>query len=59
MFDTVLGSVILLTAMLGIIFVLALFLTGILRWIFLTDQEWAETTTVRQPSTVSQLRKAA
>ena len=59
MFDTVLGSVILLAAMLGIIFVLALFMTAFLRSVFLTDQEWAETTTVRQPSTVPHFHKAA
>jgi hypothetical protein len=59
MFDTVLGSVILLLTMGGIMFVIALFVTAFLRWIFLTDEELAETTNVGEPSTVYQFRKAA
>ncbi len=59
MFDTLLGSVILLVAMLGIIFVLALFVTALVRSIFLTDEELTGTTTVHEPSMADQFRKAA
>ena len=59
MFDTVLGSVILLMAMLVIMFAFALFVTAWLRWMFLTDEELAETATVHEPSTAYPLRKAA
>ena len=59
MFDTVPGSVILLLAMLGIIFVLALFVTAFMRWIFLTDEELAETTTVHDPLAADHFQKAA
>ncbi|HEY7129867.1 MAG TPA: hypothetical protein VH332_09360 [Nitrospira sp.] len=59
MFDTVLGSVLLLLTMAGIMFVIALFVTAFLRWVFLTDEELAETTTVGEPSTAHQYRKAA
>lgn len=59
MFDTVLGSLILLTGILAIIVALAVFLMALLRWMYLTDEEAAETTTVYEPSTVYPLRKAA
>ena len=59
MFDTLLGSLILLFCILAIIVVCALFLTALLRWIFLTDEEAADTTTVYEPSTDYPLRKAA
>ena len=59
MFQTLTGSLIILMCILGIIFVFALFVTAWLRWIFLTDEEAAETTTVYEPSTVYPLRKAA
>jgi hypothetical protein len=59
MFDTVLGSVLLLLTMGGIMFVIALFVTAFLRWVFLTDEELAETTTVGEASTAYQYRKAA
>jgi hypothetical protein len=59
MFDTVLGSVILLLTMGGIMLVIALFVTAFLRWVFLTDEELAETTNVGEPSTAYQFRKAA
>ena len=59
MFNTVTGSLIILFSILTIIAVLALFLTALLRWMFLTDEEAAETTTVYQPSLDYPLRKAA
>ena len=59
MFNTVTGSLIILFSILTIIAVLALFLTALLRWMFLTDEEAAETTTVYQPSMDYPLRKAA
>lgn len=58
MFQTLTGSLIILFAMLAIIFAFALFMTAVLRWIFLTDVELAETTTVH-PTTVYSIRKAA
>jgi hypothetical protein len=59
MFDTATGSLILVLCILAIIVVCALFMTALLRWIFLTDEEAAETTTVYEPSTDYPLRKAA
>ena len=59
MFQTLAGSLIILLVMLGIIFVLALLLTALLRWIFLTDIEAAETTTVDEPPMAYPHRKAA
>ena len=59
MFDTVTGSLIILSCILAILVAFALFMTALLRWMFLTDEEAAETTTVYEPSTVYPLRKAA
>lgn len=59
MFQTLTGSLIILFAILAIIFAFALFMTAVLRWIFLTDVELAETTTVHEPTTVYSIRKAA
>jgi hypothetical protein len=59
MFNTLTGSLIILFSILAIIAALALFLTALLRWIFLTDEEAAETTTVYEPSPDYPLRKAA
>jgi len=59
MFQTLTGSLIILLAVLGIIFALALLVTALLRWIFLTDVEAAETTNVYEPPTVYPFRKAA
>ena len=59
MFQTLTGSLIILFAMLAIIFAFALFMTAVLRWIFFTDVELAETTTVHEPITVYSIRKAA
>jgi hypothetical protein len=53
------GSLIILFSILAMIAVLALFLTALLRWMFLTEEEAAETTTVYEPSTDYALRKAA
>ena len=58
-FQTLSGSLVILLAILGIIFVIALFVTALLRWIFLTDVEAAETTTVSEPSSEPQFRQAA
>ena len=58
-FQTLSGSVVILFAMLGIIFVVALLATALLRWIFLTDVEAAETTTVSEPFTEHGFRQAA
>ena len=59
MFDTLTGSLIILAAMLGIIFVFALCMTGLLRWLFLSDVEMAETTSVYDSSTTYPIRRAA
>ncbi|HET9606220.1 MAG TPA: hypothetical protein VFO87_04170 [Nitrospira sp.] len=59
MFNTVTGSLIILFSILAIITALALFLTALLSWMFLTEEEAAETTTVYEPSTDYPLRKAA
>ena len=59
MFNTVTGSLIILFSILVIIGALALFLTALLSWLFLTEEEAAETTTVYEPSTDYPLRKAA
>jgi hypothetical protein len=59
MFNTVTGSLIVLFSILAIIAALALFLTALLRWMFLTEEEAAETTTVYEPSPDYPLRKAA
>ena len=59
MFQTLTGSLIILFAMLAIIFAFALFMMAVLRWIFLTDVELTETTTVHEPTTVYSIRKAA
>ena len=59
MFQTLTGSLIILLGILGMIFVLALLVTALLRWIFLTDVEAAETTNVYEPPTVYPFRKAA
>ena len=58
-FQTLSGSVVILFAMLGIIFVVALLATALLRGIFLTDVEAAGTTTVSEPSTEHGFRQAA
>jgi type IV secretory pathway VirB2 component (pilin) len=59
MFQTLTGSLAILFAVVGIIFVFALFMTAVLRWLFLTDVEMAETTTVFEASSEYHLRKAA
>jgi hypothetical protein len=59
MFQTLTGSLIILVTMLGIIAVFALCMTGLLRWLFLTDVEMAETTSVYEPSTTYPSRRAA
>ena len=59
MFNTVTGSLIILFSILAIIAALALFLTALLGWMFLTEEEAAETTTVYEPSPDYPLRKAA
>ena len=59
MFNTVTGSLIILFSILVIIGALALFLTALLSWMFLTEEEAAETTTVYEPSADYPLRKAA
>jgi len=59
MFQTLTGSFIILVAMFGIIFIFAVCLAAWLTWIFLTDEEAAETTTVYEPSMVHPFRQAA
>ena len=59
MFDTVTGSLIILSCILAIMVAFALFLTALLREMFLTEEEAAETTTVYEPSTDYPLGKAA
>jgi len=58
MFQTLTGSLIILCAMIGIIFLFALFITAVLRRLFLSDVETAGTT-VDEPSTDYRYRKAA
>lgn len=58
-FQTLSGSLVILLAVLGIIFVIALLGTALLRGIFLTDVEAAETTTVSETSSEHQFRQAA
>ena len=58
-FQTLSGSLVILLAMLGIIFVIALLGTALLRAIFLTDVEPAETTKLSEPSSEHQFRQAA
>jgi type IV secretory pathway VirB2 component (pilin) len=58
MFQTLTGSLVVLFAVVGIIFVFALFMTGVLRWLFLTDAD-AGTTTMYAPSAEYGFRKAA
>ena len=58
MFDTVLGSIIILLTMLAIIFVLALVATAWLRGLFLKDEEATTTASLREPSAYA-YRKAA
>ena len=58
-FQTLSGSLVILFAILGIILILALLGTALLRGIFLTDVEAAETTTVCDPSTEHEFRRAA
>ena len=59
MFQTLTGSLIIILCMLGIIVVFALFTAALLRWLFLTDVEAAETTTVYEPTRVHPFRRAA
>ena len=59
MFDTLSGSLILVFAMLGIISFFALCMTGLLRWLFLSDVELADTTSVDESSTAYPLDRAA
>jgi hypothetical protein len=59
MFQTLTGSFAVLMAMLGIIFAFALFMTAVLRWLFLSDGGMAEATSVYEPSTDYRFRKAA
>jgi hypothetical protein len=59
MFQTLPGSLIILVAMLGLIAVFALCMTGVLRWLFLSDVEMAETTSVHDPATDYPSRRAA
>ena len=58
MFQTLPGSLIILLCILAIIFAFAVLVTALLRWMFLTDEEAADTTTVYEP-TGYPYRKAA
>ena len=58
-FQTLSGSLVIVLAVLGIIFVIALLGTALLRGIFLTDVEAAETTTVSEAPPEHQFRQAA
>jgi hypothetical protein len=59
MFHTLTGSFIIFLCMFVIVFAFALFMTALLRWIFLTDEEASETTAFSEPSTAYPYRKAA
>jgi hypothetical protein len=59
MFQTLTGSLIIFVCMFAIFFAFALFVTALLRWIFLTDEEASEATVLREPSLTYPYRKAA
>lgn len=59
MFQTLTGSLIILLAILGIIFILALFTTALLRWIFGTEDEAVPWSAMAAPAQSSSLRRAA
>ncbi|HEU4504929.1 MAG TPA: hypothetical protein VFR79_08865 [Nitrospira sp.] len=59
MFQTLTGSLIILLAILGIIFILALFMTALLRWIFGTADDAVAWSAMATPAQISSLRRAA
>jgi hypothetical protein len=59
MFHTLTGSLIIFVCMFAIVFAFALFMTALLRWIFLTDEETLETAALREPPMAYPYRKAA
>ncbi len=59
MFQTLTGSLIILLAILGIIFTLALSMTALLRWIFGTEDDAVAWSAMAAPAQISSLRRAA
>jgi hypothetical protein len=59
MFQTLTGSLLILLVMLGIIFVFALFMTALLRWIFGTEDDAVAWSAIATPARVSSLQRAA
>ena len=59
MFHTLTGSLIILLSMLGIIFVFAIFMTVLLRWIFGRDEEAMAWSAMVAPARIATMRRAA
>lgn len=59
MFQTLTGSLIIFLAMLGIIFVFALFMTALLRWIFGKEGTVVAWSAKAAPARIASLRRAA
>jgi len=59
MFQTLTGSLLILLAVLGIIFIFALFMTALLRWIFGTEDDAVAWSAMAEPARISSLQRAA
>ena len=59
MFHTLTGSLIILLSMLGIIFVFAIFMTVLLRWIFGRDEEAVAWSAMVAPARIATMRRSA
>ena len=59
MFHTLTGSLIILLSILGIIFVFAIFMTVLLRWIFGRGEEAVAWSAMVAPARIATMRRAA
>ena len=59
MFHTLTGSLMIFLSMLGIIFVFAIFMTVLLRWIFGREEEAVAWSAMVAPTRVATMRRAA
>ena len=59
MFHTLTGSLIVFVSMLGIIFVFAIFMTVLLRWIFGREEEAVAWSAMAAPARIATMRRAA
>jgi hypothetical protein len=59
MFQTLTGSLLILLAVLGIIFIFALFMTALLRWIFGTEDDAVAWSAMAAPAQISSFQRAA